>query len=233
LTVLAPTLARAVYDRVPRRVVCALDTLLPRAGRRAGEPAAYLGHAGWSRTTGLCHEAPRASTHAHEHRGPWPGPCACAGTPARAPGSRANVLDGDRGLPLPRTCASRAHTEVPPRVGVGRSEGTDELLGHREPEQCSLSPPSRWRSTRKKCVVPSRWCTSRRKRRRHTLPKTDDAQPEPRRKKWAQSALREGLSLDNGGPHKGWAGIVGEVRALSLLPPRLFPLMPNDEGSRM
>jgi len=46
LTVLAPKLARAVYDRLKRGVVFDLNPLLQRSGRGVGEPAAYLGHAG-------------------------------------------------------------------------------------------------------------------------------------------------------------------------------------------
>lgn len=72
LTVLAPTLARAVYALLKRRGVFDLATLLQSAGRRAGEPAASLGHDGRSLAPVLCHEAPRASTNAHEPRGTWP-----------------------------------------------------------------------------------------------------------------------------------------------------------------
>jgi len=103
LTVLAHKLARAVYDMLQRRVGFDLDTFLQSSGRRAGEPAASLGHHGCSLTTVLGHEAPRASTNAPEHIGTVPRPCACDWTPALAPVHRANVLDGDHGLPLPRT----------------------------------------------------------------------------------------------------------------------------------
>jgi hypothetical protein len=72
LTVLAPKLARAVYYMLKRRVVFDLDTFLQREGRRAGEPAAELGHDGRSLAPVLCHEAPRASTNAPEHRGTVP-----------------------------------------------------------------------------------------------------------------------------------------------------------------
>jgi len=85
LTGLAQQLARAVSAMLPRRVVCALDTLLQRAGRGAGEPAASLGHAGRRLAPVLCHEAPRASPNAPAPRGALPWPCACAWTPARAP----------------------------------------------------------------------------------------------------------------------------------------------------
>jgi transposase len=103
LTVLAPKLARAVYDRLKRRVVFALDTFLQSEGRRASEPAASLGHDGCSLTTVLCHKAPRASLNAHEHIGTLPCPCALDWTLVLAPVHRAKVLDGDRVLPLPRT----------------------------------------------------------------------------------------------------------------------------------
>ena len=72
MTVLAHKLARAVYDMLKRRVVFDLDTFLQSEGRRAGEPAASLGHDGRSLATVLCHEAPRASTNAHEHIGTLP-----------------------------------------------------------------------------------------------------------------------------------------------------------------
>jgi len=72
LTVLAHKLARAVYDMLKRRVVFDLDTFLQSEGRGAGEPATSLGHEGRSLATVLCHEAPRASTNAPEHRGALP-----------------------------------------------------------------------------------------------------------------------------------------------------------------
>ena len=72
MTVLAHKLARAVYDMLKRRVVFDLDTFLQSEGRRAGEPAASLGHDGRSLATVLCHEAPRASPNAHEHIGALP-----------------------------------------------------------------------------------------------------------------------------------------------------------------
>src|SRR5262249_37815886 len=64
---------------------------------------------------------------------------------------------------------------------------------------------------------PSRsvWCshverTSQRKCRRHTLPEADGAWPKHSGKIWAKSALRESLSLDNRGPHKGSASLCHE-----------------------
>lgn len=133
LTVLAHKRARAVYDRLQRRGVFALDPFLRRSGRGAGAPGASRRHKGRSLAPVLCQEAPRASTHAPEPRGAWPCPCACAWTPALAPGPMATVPEGDRGLPLPRTCASRAPTEVQPQVCVGRYEGPEMFLGRREP----------------------------------------------------------------------------------------------------
>jgi transposase len=72
LTGLAQKLARAVYDLLRRGTGFTMDTFLHGSGRGAGEPAASLGHDGWSLTTVLGHEAPRASTNAQEHRGPLP-----------------------------------------------------------------------------------------------------------------------------------------------------------------
>jgi transposase len=72
LTVLAHTLARAVYHMLKRRVVFDLDTFLQSSGRGADEPAASLGHDGRSLAPVLCHEASLASTNAPEHRGTWP-----------------------------------------------------------------------------------------------------------------------------------------------------------------
>ena len=136
LTSWAPPLARAVYAMVKRRGVCALDTWRQRDGRRAGAPAASLGHDGRSLAPVLCHEAPRASTHAHAHRGPLPCPGALDGTPALAPGPRATVPAGDRVLPRPRTCASLAHRCATPHVSrtvggsrsVSRAQSTSALL---------------------------------------------------------------------------------------------------------
>src|SRR5262245_28719237 len=121
-----------------RRVVFDLDTLFQRSGRGAGEPAAALGHAGRRLATVLCHAAPRAPTNAHEPLGALPCPCAFAWTPALTPVHRAQVPDGDRVLPRPRPCASLAHTNVPPHVCVGRYEGTETLLGRREPYHSAL-----------------------------------------------------------------------------------------------
>jgi transposase len=72
LTILAHKLARAIYYMLQRRVAFDLDAFLQGSGRRAGEPAAELGHHGWSLTTVLGPMAPRASTNAREHRGPLP-----------------------------------------------------------------------------------------------------------------------------------------------------------------
>jgi hypothetical protein len=175
LPVLAHPLARAVYSMVQRRVVCALDTLLQSEGRGAGAPAAYRGHAGRSLATGLCHAAPHASTNAHEPIGALPCPCAVDWMPALAPVHMVTVPEGDRVLPRPRTCAYLAHTEGQPWVCGGRDEGTEKLLGRRDPSPDALEPPPRWRSPLKKCLVPARWCTSRRQCRRHTVPVRDDA----------------------------------------------------------
>ena len=71
-TVLAHTLARAVYSMLKRGVVYDRDPFLQSEGRGAGEPAASLGHDGLSLAPVLCNSAPRASTNAHEHRGTLP-----------------------------------------------------------------------------------------------------------------------------------------------------------------
>jgi hypothetical protein len=138
LTILAHTLARAIYYMLQRRGACDLDAFLHREGRSAGEPAAELGPHGWRLPTVLGHKAPRASTHAPQHIGPLPGPCAVDWMPALAPVHRVNGPDGHRVLPLPRTCAELAHTNVQPGVCVGRYEGTDMFRGRREPYVCSL-----------------------------------------------------------------------------------------------
>jgi len=69
---LAQKLARAVYDMLQRGVVCDLDTFLRTSGRGAGEPAASLGHDGFSLAIVLGNDAPLASPNAHEHRGALP-----------------------------------------------------------------------------------------------------------------------------------------------------------------
>ena len=108
-----------------RRLAPRIQEESRRACRLTGspwvEPAPVLGH-----------QAPRASTNAHEHRGPLPCPCAFDWTPALALVHRAHGPDGDRVLPLPRTSASLAHTHVQPGVCVGRYEGTEMFLGRRE-----------------------------------------------------------------------------------------------------
>jgi transposase len=57
LTVLAPKLARAVDDLLPRDGVCNLDIVLQRSGRGGGEPAASLGHDGraWQPCAAMMH----------------------------------------------------------------------------------------------------------------------------------------------------------------------------------
>jgi hypothetical protein len=72
LTILAHKLARAVYDMVQRGTAFTMDTFLHGSGSGAGEPAAELGHHGFSLTTVLCQEAPPASANAPEHRGALP-----------------------------------------------------------------------------------------------------------------------------------------------------------------
>jgi hypothetical protein len=69
LTVLAPKLARAVYDRGKRGTAFAMDPFLYAERSGAGEPAAALGHQGISLTTVLCQDTPPASANAAEHRG--------------------------------------------------------------------------------------------------------------------------------------------------------------------
>jgi transposase len=56
LTVLAHTLARAVYYMVRRDTVCDMDKFLHGSGRGASEPAAALGHYGASLATVLCND---------------------------------------------------------------------------------------------------------------------------------------------------------------------------------
>jgi hypothetical protein len=71
LTVLAHTLARAVYDLLKRGVVFKLDTFLHSERGGAGEPAASLGHDGLSLSTVLGNNTPSASTNAHEAYRPF------------------------------------------------------------------------------------------------------------------------------------------------------------------
>jgi hypothetical protein len=100
LTVLAQKLARAVYDMLTRDVGFARDSFLQSYGWGVGEHAASRGA---SLATVLCHDAPLASTNAHEHRSSVPRPWAFDWTPALAPIQKANVTDGYCGLPLTRT----------------------------------------------------------------------------------------------------------------------------------
>ncbi len=72
MTVLAHTLARAVYDMLKRDVVFDRNIFLQREGRGAGEPAASLGHDGLSLATVLCNDTPLAATNAHAHIGTVP-----------------------------------------------------------------------------------------------------------------------------------------------------------------
>jgi transposase len=62
-------------------------------------------------------------------------------------------------------------------------EGTDRFLGRRDHPERSLHSLSQRRENLNTCVVQPCWCTRIRKRRRNTLPETDDARPKPRRKK--------------------------------------------------
>jgi Transposase IS116/IS110/IS902 family len=115
LTVLAPNLARAVSDRLNRGVGFDLDKFFHRSRGGADEPAASLGDDGLSLATVRCHHTPRASTNAHEHIGPVPGPCACDWTPASPPVHMARGPPGCGVLPRTRTWNARVHRDVQPR----------------------------------------------------------------------------------------------------------------------
>jgi hypothetical protein len=119
-TVLAHTLARAVYSRLKREVGFARATVLQREERGGGKPAAALGHDGLSRALVLCPEARMASPNALEPRGALPCPCACAWTPPLAPGQRVAVPDGCRVLPLTRTWPSLVPRDMEPLFCRGR-----------------------------------------------------------------------------------------------------------------
>jgi hypothetical protein len=75
-------------------------------------------------------------------------------------------------------------------------------LGRRERTGQSLQSSSQRRETLNTCVVQTRcvW-TCLEKSSQNTLSETDDARTNTAEKK-QKSALRGGLSLDNGGPHK-------------------------------
>jgi hypothetical protein len=118
----------------------------------------------------------------------------------------ASVLPGSGVLPRTRPWTSLVHSDVQPRMCVGRAEGTDMVLGRRQPGTGSRQSPGGWRETLTTCVVQLRGRPSRRQCSQNTLPEASSAQPEPQRKKMAKFALRGRVSLDNRGPHKGSAG---------------------------
>jgi hypothetical protein len=64
LTILAPKLARTVYERLQRTAAFAREKCLRSEGRGAGEPAASRGRDGLSLATVRCHEGRLASAHA-------------------------------------------------------------------------------------------------------------------------------------------------------------------------
>jgi hypothetical protein len=106
LTVLAHTLARAVYDRLTRDTVFALQQFLNGSGSGAGAPTASLDHHGRSLRVVLCHPWFAASLTAEEHRGafariPWP----LIGRPLRLFGRRreSHPVDGCCPAPDPGT----------------------------------------------------------------------------------------------------------------------------------
>ena len=103
LTVLAHQLARAVYVYVETRRGVRSRHLSPELREGSRRACGLTGSRWASLATVLCHDAPLASTNAHEHIGTVPRPCAFDWTPALAPIQKANVTDGYGVLPLTRT----------------------------------------------------------------------------------------------------------------------------------
>src|SRR5215510_16533623 len=89
----------------------------------------------------------------------------------------------DVGCPSPEPETNWRTAPVQPPLCIGRYEGTERFLGRRDPLERSLHSLSPRRENLNKCLVQSCWGTRIRKRRRNTLPETDDARPKPRRKK--------------------------------------------------
>ena len=106
-TLLAQTLARAVYARLKRQVACDTETFCQRAGRGAEEPEASLANPGHAPQRGAqdgCMPCVRARQSAE--RSPYPEPCAWLGQPLSRLFFAARVANGQRGLLLTRAWRS-------------------------------------------------------------------------------------------------------------------------------
>ena len=134
-----------------------------------------------------------------------PHPLACDWTSAPALVERRESCLVDVCCPSPEPETHWRTAPVQPPLCLGRYEGTERFLGRRDPTEQSLHSSSLRRENLKKCLVQPCWGTRIRKRRRNTLPGMDCARPKAQRKKSQNSAPRGSLSLDNRGPHKGWA----------------------------
>jgi hypothetical protein len=176
--------------RGPAAGPCRGRQAAPATGRRhahvSSRGAARRG--GARRLTGRAGEAPRAGArgcptssgaHAAEPSGRGPGARRGDGTSASARSSAATVADGTRGLPLPRTCDSRAHAcgaaTAWPRTGWGDSDVSrphsaitrvgPSPLGGRERRNTGVVPPHAHGPCLGKC-------------RQDTAPAADGASPE-------------------------------------------------------
>jgi len=208
LPLVGPQRGRTVYDRFPRPTACEMDTLLHGArerrggaGRRTGPPRAQPVERALScRGRGV-------RERGGAQRPVCPAPVAVDGTSAPALVARREACRVDVCCPSPAPATHWRTAPVQPSRCRGRYAGTARGLGRRDAPEPSRHASSPRREHRKTGVVQPRRCACKRQCRQHTWPEADDTSPEPQRKPWEKAALRGRLSLDNRGPHKGWARV--------------------------
>jgi hypothetical protein len=153
LTLWAPTLARAVYDRRKRPTAFARAQCLQREGSSVGAPAASLDTQGMRLARASGTSSIIASLHAKGRIGlVAQRPRLCWDSHAGFGTSGESRTQG-RGLPLSRACPARAS---PPGAALpvqGRYEGTASLLGRRGDPNGSLHSLPRWCQSLKTGVV--------------------------------------------------------------------------------
>ena len=134
MTILAPTLARAVYDMLKRKTACARDRFLRTSGSRAGEPDVSL-------DTQREEPASRVlevlfDCVCEREGAPRPGipePCALIGHPLWLLHKRRPVAQGGVGCPSPEPGTHWPARFASPFLCIGRYEGTELFLGRRAP----------------------------------------------------------------------------------------------------
>jgi hypothetical protein len=180
LTGLAQPLARAVSQMLKRPTAGAPDVELAALGTRL--------HCGRCRADGMASRTLRSPEALY----PEPGPL--MGQPLPRCERRRRRVRLSCAAPLPRLHLTGARLAFSPLfvedgTRVPRSvSGAETTLGR----LCASS--SLRRATRNTCVVPPRWCTSKRQGRQNTLPGTTCARPDPQWKKMG-NIRSEGASV--------------------------------------